>query len=195
MVTEAEGRAALMSVTNGALWAYMGKDVSTYVCDAVKAKASRMSKTKVDVYRTYVMNGYFGYNKDGMPTVEVGHHRPISLNDLSAEGKAGERVLFAELDAEQDQGTKYTKVDGVLETRLEGYNTGTGTRRTPYQETIGFNHLVGKRYVSHLAYADGHVDVLNVVLAGLQPNQMKGLTYLLCNGKDVPGESDKWKVP
>lgn len=190
MVAKTDGRAALMSVTNGVLWEYMGKDVSTYVCDAVKAMTSRMSNNKVDVYRTYVMNGYFGYNKDGEPTKLP--RGPIQPDALSENGNAGERVLFAELALDQDEGTDNTKTDGVLETRFDGYNTGSGSY---YNETIGFNHLVGKRYVSHLAYADGHVDVLNVALVGLQPSQLKGLTYLLCNGKDVPGESDKWKVP
>jgi prepilin-type N-terminal cleavage/methylation domain-containing protein len=197
MVAKAEGRAALMSVTNGVLWGYMGKDVSTYVCDAVKAMSSKMSNKKVDIYRTYVMNGYFGYNKDNMPTIQglAGQYRPISLNDLSSGGNAGERVLFAELALDQEEGTKNTKIDGVLETRFDVYNTGRDTRRPYYKETIGFNHLVGKRYVSHLAYADGHVDVLNVALSELKPAQLKGLTYLLCNGKDVPGDSAKWKVP
>jgi len=193
MVTAIVGIPGYMSVTNGTLWSYMGRDLSAYICDAhVTQYRSTLASKKDMIYRSYFMNGYFGYNKDYLP---VTLHRDIYLNSLSASGSAASLLMFAELPIKQDGIDAKAAVDGVLESVIVGYNDGRDTPSVPAREILGFNHLVGKQYVAHLVYADGHVDAISVGVAGLKANQMKGLAYFLCNGYEVPKDSANWLIP
>jgi len=169
------GDNALVSVTNGVLWGYMGRDLSTYICD-VHLKAAQAKKlTKVK--RSYVMNSFFGYDNGG------GGRRRIRLDDVNGAGNAGLRLLFAEMPARTISG--YPAVpdkNGVLETKIDKY-----TASSSIEEKLGFNHMVGKRYVSHVVFADGHVDAL------LEPRsatdrELKDLVQQLCNGREIEQE-------
>ena len=51
------------SIAKGALWSYVGKDLSTYCCDVFRTYARRDESIKA--LRSYVMNGYFGYADAG----------------------------------------------------------------------------------------------------------------------------------
>jgi prepilin-type processing-associated H-X9-DG protein len=87
---------------------------------------------------------------------------------------ASKLLLFAELPAQTIK-TSSSDADGALETKDNGGSTA---------EFIGFNHSVGKRYVAHVAYADGHVDGL-LEPTGESESDMKETDGLLCNGDDI----------
>ena len=182
------GDNSFQSITNGVLWSYVGKNLATYTCDVHKRVALRAGLLKVN--RSYVMNGYFGFNHIGNYTKEnMPAYREIRLDALTAVNKsAGNMLLFAELPAYK--GTAHVESinsatsdsvsgpsDGVLEVDFAGYKC----RQT---EVLGFNHQVAKRYVAHVAFADGHVDVL-VEPKGTSDNDLKELAKELCNGDEV----------
>ncbi len=194
MISDMVNRSGFASVTNGTLWGYMGRDMGAYVCDAHKRQVREFSKGgSAPVYRSYFMNGYFGYNKDYEPVYRA--HRHISANRLSDRGSAANLLLFAELPVAQTDVDPVLSTDSVIETEIDGYNDGADTKTKPPREILGFNHLVGKRYVAHVAFADGHVDVLQASEKSLTVERMKGLTYFLCNGYELPVDVTKWKIP
>jgi prepilin-type processing-associated H-X9-DG protein len=114
------------------------------------------------------------------------------VSELSIKGNAGALLLFAELPAYKLEGNRFVESvsteqkasDGVVETQI-------GDKIASNEETIGFNHRVGKRHVAHVAFADGHVDG---VAAPDKPSArlLQDLTCLMCNGVDVPADSGKW---
>lgn len=171
------GDSALCSVTNGILWGYVGRDLSVYICD-IHAKAAALKKLS-NVRRSYVMNAYFGYDyKTGLSEDVDGHY--VWLNDMNGDGKAGIRLLFSELPARNISASpSVTDKDGVLETKISGYTDGCTV-----EEKLGFNHFVGKRYVSHVVFADGHVDAL-IEPKSATDRQLKDLVQQLCNGREI----------
>lgn len=193
MVTKMYGRAGYLSVTNGTLWGYMGRDLSLYVCESHKSQAKSKLGITETIYRSYFMNDYFGYNKDNYPLLLGSTHRDVLLNSLSDRGSAASLLLFAEMPV-TGEGDANRVRDGVIEAVISGYNDGADTKTTPLREWIGFNHTVGKRKVAHVVYADGHVDVIHSG-SGLTVDQMKGLTYFLCNGYELPKDTAEWKTP
>jgi len=178
------------SITNGTLWSYVGKDLSTYVCGVhQRLERSNGSSSHTRVARSYVMNCYFGYANLGRSKVpETGWW--VELNSISSRGSAGNLLLFAELPAPTGSQTysmsgEYA-ADGVLETDIRKNNDPTTTDyyKNLTSERIGFNHKVGKRYVAHVVFADGHVDGL------VQPSSASDSDYLelmrqLCNGDEI----------
>ncbi len=177
-VAYGNGKEAYLSITNGVLWERVGKDLSVYVCDVHK-NLLRATKSKTAM-RSYVMNSYFGYRNNGSG---LSTWRQIAMDSLAASGNAGNLLLFAEMPPLDNNGgnSELATIDGVLENKIRGYS------ENGRQEILGFYHPVGKRYVAHVAFADGHVDVL------IQPekadiNDLKELTEQLCNGDEI--ESD-----
>ncbi len=174
------------SIAKGALWSYVGKDLSTYCCDVFRTYARRDKSIKA--LRSYVMNGYFGYADAGNGVCSK-HSDKINREaaTLSARGSAGNLLMFAELPA-RNIDTSERGGDSVLETKIRGYTEGNST-----EEMIGFNHEIsgsrggadgGKRYAAHVAFADGHVDVL-MEPRGASDSDIKELTQLLCNGDEI----------
>ena len=193
------GDDAYNSITNGALWTYIGKDLGTFVCEKHRAAARRAGLSKV--LRSYVMNGYFVYANQGkgqLPNLSyvensVSLSRPerVRLDTTTSRGSAGNLLLFAELPAYKGNHTtgidssEYA-ADGVLEADIRGPDDPDSTAFLPKtaSETIGFNHLTGKRYVAHVVFVDGHVDAL-IEPKGASDNDLKKLTYQLCNGDEI----------
>ena len=178
------GDTAYRSITNGVLWSYTGRDLGAYSCDVHKGVAKRLSRSKV--MRSYVMNGYFGFSHKNNPTPKnMPDWREIRLDSLSAQGSAANLLLFAEMPAykgsahaEDVAGDEFGPgSDGVLETDISGY-------KCEQAERIGFNHQVAKRYVAHVAYADGHVDVL-IEPKGSDNGDLVELSKQLCNGGEI----------
>ncbi|HPW74460.1 MAG TPA: type II secretion system protein [Kiritimatiellia bacterium] len=169
------GNNAYYSLTNGSLWTFVGKDVSTFLCDTHKKAAARTGLEKI--HRSYVMNAYFGYEHKAPPeTADV----RCWLESLSSSGNAASRLLFAELPARSIVSSG-EGADSVLQAEIKNYaNPGS-------PEMIGFNHKVGKRYVAHVAYADGHVDALIEPEGGNKDDCIE-LTRQLCNGEDITEE-------
>lgn len=184
--SESDDARAFYAITNGTLWSRSGKDMSAYLCSTHVTVAKR--KGVIKPRWSYVMNGYFGYNTSDNSGLGG---RKITLTS-TADG-AGRLLLFAELPAYAVSGSTFAekidltgaKADCLLEMQIKNYARPTS------EETIGFNHQVGKRRVAHVAFADGHVDV---VASPQSPTEtkLKDLTYLLCNGLDVPSKESEW---
>ena len=156
---------AYLSITNGAVWSLVGKDLNVYVCDVHRAAAER--KTGKTVYRSYVMSWVADDENDD----EDG--KGIAIGNKSAY-----QLLFAELPARESWLSHSLSVDGsdsVLDPDKNEY--------------IGFNHKVGQRYASHVAFADGHVAALlePVATPGAKPSDsdLKKLTEQLCDGEEI----------
>lgn len=180
------GETAYQSITNGTLWSYAGKDLAAYTCDVHKSVAKRAGRSKV--MRSYVMNGYFGFDHKSNPSpANMPDWHEIRLDSVSARGSAASLLLFAEMPAykgashaEDVAGDEHGPgSDGVLETDTS--SCGYGTTQT---EILGFNHQVAKRYVAHVAYADGHADVL-IEPKGIADTDLKELARQLCCGDEV----------
>ena len=181
------------SLTNGTLWGLSGRDVKNYVCDTHKAVGKRYG---MNVMRSYVMNSYFGYD-DRLGRAGASSGRSATLGSISSRGNAGGLLLFAELPAFKPTGAGWADVgkssdmkaaDSVLQMKIVGYNESA--RYT--EEFIGFNHKVGKQYAAHVAYADGHVDVI-VAPSSPSTKSLQNLSFFLCNGADVPADPGTWE--
>ena len=175
-----------LSITNGVLWSYVGGDLATYVCD----KHKKTVKRSVTALRSYVMNGYFGYSNNGNGKLPQSD-RLIRLDSVTARGSAANLLLFAEIPAYTGNhvpnvDTSAKASDGVLETDIRKYDDPDSTAylNKTTAENIGFNHFVGKRYVAHVVFVDGHVDVL-VEPKGAADADLKKLTKELCNGDEI----------
>lgn len=185
-----------ISVSKGVLWSLTGGDLKTYICDQHK-KICKRNGIK-HVFRSYVMNAFFGY--DYRPNgVRAAGWQSQKLTDLSNTGNASTRLLFAELpvyapggiyphkeEVQKDyNGSGPCGADGVLETEIPD------RRYTEVnKEYIGFNHLVGKRYVAHVSFADGHVEVL-MEPRNASKEDLIELTKNLCNGEEIEADIRK----
>ena len=180
------GDAAYISLTNGALWGLIGRDSSVYVCSAHKSITEPLFHKKV--YRSYIMNGFFKYwDNDHNEGGE--EHR---VEDILISGRAANLLMFAELPAHgasvgdrrfTGSALKYDKMEDKEEE--DGWNNGE-------RHAIGFNHLIAKRWVGHVAFTDGHVEGL-VLPSKAKENDapkydhkdIRNLTGLLCNGREI----------
>lgn len=150
---------AFYSITNGVLWSYVNKDANVYMCDTHKRVVER--ETGFRVRRSYVMNHYFG--------CDITSDRAKRVDNVLQSGTASIRLLFAELPGQLGKSidTSMPKADSVLD--------------PSGGETLGFNHKTGKKWIAHVAFADGHVEGL------VQPEDadLKDLAEHLCNGQEI----------
>lgn len=179
---------AYQSITNGSLWFLTGKDLKTYICDQHK-KICKKNGIK-HVFRSYVMNDYFGFDYRPQGADSAGSLQHVWMTGLSRSGNPSTRLLFAELPI-YGQGGKTHKVDikkdyngsdpcwadGVLSSKVGRYQEVD-------EEYIGFNHLVANRYVAHVSFADGHVEALPEP-RNASKNDLIKLTKNLCNGEEI----------
>ena len=176
------------AITNGTLWAH-AKSFDSYVCP-MHQKVCKSNKI-VPMW-SYVMNSYFicpnaaygirgwgGRSFSGLTSAKS--HNPLGPDKV---------LLFAEVPFESIPVSK-----GQVQNSISGsdllqdsslfdcvlrYDDGSSETA----ESIGFNHKHGKRYVAHVAFADGHVAQLT-----LSPNtsqsRVKELTTWLCQGDEI----------
>ncbi len=151
--------AQLFALTNGALWKFVSGNRELYHCPKHGGTWS------------YVMNEYFGWDSTGRPTT-IGSSIPYGKL-----ARADRRLLFAEMPFISaadgtDEENEGTKSDCILQYSKEEY--------------IGFNHSSGKRnWFALVAFADGHTERINMPRSGVGEAELKELTKLLCEGKDV----------
>lgn len=159
---------ALYSITNGVLWSLVGKDASVYLCETHKKVMERQIGGRV--YRSYVMNRYFGF--DDRDEADPNYRRWVYVESVSQSGTAALRLLFTELPGQLGKSSDTTsgKEDSVLDPEANEYP--------------GFNHKIGKKWVAHVAFADGHVEGL-VQPLGANATDLKDLTEHLCNGEEI----------
>ncbi|MGN0853677.1 MAG: type II secretion system protein [Kiritimatiellia bacterium] len=167
------------ALTNGALWSYVSQTRETYRCPL---HVDKMRGVYTPQW-SYAMSSFFSYNRLKRAVVPGAGNRREYGNLASPERK----LLFAEIPfvaiggtgqdnpvTEGGPGTK--KLDPILE-----YDDGT----TGSAEAIGFNHLSGKRYTAHVAFADGHTEKLMMPKSGASEGDLKELTKWLCDGAEI----------
>lgn len=167
------------SITNGALWRYIGGSLDSYVCPIHKKKHPK-------AHRSYFMNARFGWSAD--PTHTYGDsYGFVKYGKLAGADRV---LLFAEMPFAGPGGWKPTddgstdETDGILQydgcshppACVAGQNIADG------EENIGANHRVGKSWYAHVVFADGHVEKIR---ADLNDSALKKLTTLLCEGKAI----------
>ncbi|MGN0832098.1 MAG: type II secretion system protein [Kiritimatiellia bacterium] len=188
---ETDRKKADYALTNGCLWKYVSQNRSTYVCPLHQQTMRRQGLTP---NWSYLMNAYFGWDtSEGARAVSRG-----SYTDYGTLQRADRRLLFAEVpfmgySSWQPEGSAGSKdTDGVLQFATTGLSSGDkGANGSDGEETIGANHMVGKKLYAHVAFADGHVEKLRIPYTGspknpkADENELKQLTAWLCAGYDV----------
>lgn len=167
------------ALTNGALWSYVSQTRETYRCPLHVEKVRGTCTPQW----SYAMSSFFSYNRLKKAVVPGAGNRREYGRLASPERK----LLFAEIPfvavpgtgqdnpvLEGGPGTK--KLDPILE-----YDDGT----TGSAESIGFNHMSGKRYTAHVAFADGHTEKLMMPKSGASEGDLKELTKWLCEGDEI----------
>lgn len=158
-------------ITNGTLYRYV-QNPDSYVCPR---HLKKMPSDKRPGW-SYVMNGRFGYDRTEGGDAIADYYPGIK----KASVKAHTTLLFAELQWEDYTGEKpdFSSGSGFKNDCTLQYTNSDGG------EVIGFNHKAGKDVVAHVAFADGHVDVIYYPKKGMSKNDLEELTELLCKGVD-----------
>lgn len=159
-------------ITNGTLYKYV-KNIDSYVCPRHRKK---MPSDKRPAW-SYVMNGRFKYDSS-MGEEAIPNDDFINVSKSSI--KAHSTLLFAELQWEDyiEEKPDFSSGSGFKNDSTLQYSSKDGS------EIIGFNHKAGKDIVAHVAFADGHVDVIYYPKKGMSKNQLEELTQFLCRGID-----------
>lgn len=165
-------------LTNGAIWKYVGANSDVYVCPS-------HTKTVGKVWWSYEMNGYFGgdVGLNGKTVSESDYGRSASQKF------ADRRLLFAELpfndsiSASTEGETDTSKIYTDTAIQYDGLDAGG-------PEELAFNHYVGKRKCSHVAYADGHVEKLQ---APRTEQDRTELMKWLCEGTDISFNGSRYE--
>jgi prepilin-type N-terminal cleavage/methylation domain-containing protein/prepilin-type processing-associated H-X9-DG protein len=155
---------AFYSITNGVLWSRVGKDASLYVCETHKRVMEPQLRARI--YRSYVMNRYFGFENDN-------YRRGVHLGSINQSGSAAICVLLTELPG---QAVKIKTPANELEkdSVLDPDNN----------ESFGFNHKVGNKWAANVVFADGHVEGV-IEPTGASSIELKDLTTQMCNGTEI----------
>lgn len=180
------------AITNGWIYGAIGRSRETFVCPTHANKF----KGEVRPNWSYFMNAAAGWD-----AAQGGH----SYNDKFNNGaiwkqgltNADRLLLFAEIPfqgpgdwfPEGESGTIAT--DAILQYNgCDKAHAAVGSNCYNGNENIGGNHKSGRNWVAHVAFADGHVEKLNVT--GLEGDALKELTTWLCQGKAVVREGKRY---
>jgi prepilin-type N-terminal cleavage/methylation domain-containing protein/prepilin-type processing-associated H-X9-DG protein len=160
------------AITNGAIWSIV-RDFKSYVCPD-HLKACQNADSHKTYLWSYVMNRRFGYYREASSSWQG-----MAMGGFDSPDRV---LLFAELPAlDYKQQTKVTEGSGEIGDPTLNYSN----------ETIGFNHKVGSRYVGHVAFADGHVAKLFYPEGG--GLSLRDITQKLCEGKELIFEGGQYK--
>lgn len=176
------GSLGRVSITNGALWEYIGKDMGSYLCPKFRYLARAAGNT--DVVRSYAMNAYFGCS-DGHAPASYARWSLLTVQTVAYE--ASRTVLFADM-----QSSRYY-VDGKTvvcttwagndtagnDSVLDGCNAPAGPPYATY-ESIGYLHRMGGEYRGHAVFLDGHIEAVGLV--NPSSGALSNRTYDACNG-------------
>lgn len=178
------------ALTNGALWAYVGKSHASYVCPSHSLECQKKENGAFVPQWSYVMNSAFKYDQRKKPVIARGHN----LVEFGVLGGADRRLLFAEVPFASVENTEHVGHtmnggDGTtaLDPILNYDGDGSGLR-----EYIGFNHKAGKNYTAHVAFADGHVAKLMMPKSGSQGDFVE-LTKWLCQGAEISFDGKSYR--
>ena len=160
-----------MALTNGAIWRAIGGSVKSYRCP-VHANACYKRNGRYPGW-SYAMNKDFGWDENnGGGPIESGYKE----KRLGKIQNADRMLLLCEI-----QGVDNAVLG--LHANVDGSGSeGDGVLQYE-KENIGFNHqITGKRWVAHVAYADGHVGRLMYPRGGMSLDE---LTKALCLGHEL----------
>lgn len=189
-LSETDLTKSLFALTNGAIWAYTGKSHATYTCPSHLELCRKAENGAFVPQWSYMMNSYFGYDRLQQALVS-GAGNAKEYGTVSAPDR---RLLFAEIPFLTIEGT--AQASPVL-------NGGTGTKildpildydngYASAPESIGFNHKAGKKYMAHVAFADGHVAKMAMPNAGSE-SEIRELTKWLCRGDEISYDGRRYQ--
>ncbi len=179
-LSETNPDTSLFALTNGAIWSYTGKSHAIYTCPSHLEQCRKVENGAFVPQWSYMMNSYFGYDRLKQ-AVASGVGNAKEYGTISAPDR---RLLFAEIPFLPIEGTAQESpvlrggsntLDPILEYK-DGYSTS--------HESIGFNHKAGKKYMAHVAFADGHVAKMAMPNAG-SSDDIRDLTDGLCCGDEI----------
>ena len=192
-ISFASGDAELLrlAVTNGAIWKAIGGALASYQCPVHDEACLKANKRHPGW--SYVMNQMFGFdsNYGSGPQLRLAGRTLESVNQMYFEGKgwrsgsADRLLLFSEIQGVDipEQGLR-ANVDG-------GGTEGDSVLQYEKNEVIGFNHQVtGKRWIAHVAFADGHVGRMFLPRGGLSLTE---ITKALCMGHELTFDGSKYE--
>ena len=178
------------AVTNGVLWKHSGQSYDSYVCP-LHQKACK--SYKITPMWSYFMNSYFGSPDSSYGVTSWIGRSFTGLRSVGGSNMplgADKVLLFAEVpfaEIPSKMGNVQNKIkandllqDSDLFDPMLRYDDKSGN--TP--ELIGFNHKSGKRYMAHVAFADGHVSQL-ALPPSMSSSGVRDLTTWLCQGDEV----------
>ena len=181
----------MYALTNGVMWKAIGANQNAYVCPFHKQVCK-------GAHWSYVMNAKFGFNydKSGNPAGSMG----IKYHNLN---RAEHILLFAEIpftDPSLLKGTTVSLPEPILsdtndnrsDAILQYYRLNKEAKWKRWngkEESIGFNHQVGREVFAPVAFADGHVEEFRAP----KDDSYEKLTTWLCRGVDVTYAGDGYK--
>ena len=178
---------AVKAVTNGTLWAYTGQNLDMYVCPEHRRQHSdEFPSSNFGPGWSYAMNGYFKCDTKYGETRSVGDEgrRGIARDALTKPNKI---LLLAEIQALPEDETglprDFAKGPGRWETDCTLQYKGLANNWKSKGEIIGFNHLSGGIYHGNVAFADGHVEQIELP-DKINTANLMDLTSWLCRGVD-----------
>ena len=179
-----------LAITNGAIWRAVGASLKSYQCP-VHADACYKRNRRYPGW-SYVMNQAFGFDAN------YGSGPLLNLNGRTLEsvGSFYENKKWVKRGA--DHVLLFSEIQGVdiqeqgLRANLDGGGTeGDSVLQYDKNELIGFNHQVsGKRWVAHVAFADGHVGRMFLPRGGLSLTE---ITKALCLGHELTFDGRRYE--
>ena len=167
---EADREIREYAITNGWMYGAIGHNTETYTCPSHRHK--REGQGRSAWHWNYFMNSRFGWDEPGKAHTKIGGGGGV-FTRVSMDG-ADRTLLFAEIPHQGPGDWFPTGESGTTDSDAVLWSG---------KENIGGNHRSAKKWHAHVAFADGHVEKLNV--DGLSGENMKELTTWLCEGKAV----------
>jgi len=168
-----------LAVTNGAIWKAIGGSVKSYQCPVHAATCYKVNKRYPGW--SYVMNQEMGFDSN-YGSGPLAGQTWRTLENISG---ADRMLLFAEI-----QGVDVNE-HGLKANTDGGGTEGDSVLQYEKNEILGFNHqITGKRWVAHVAYADGHVGQLMYPRGGMSLTE---LTKSLCQGHEINFDGSRYE--
>lgn len=178
---ESDPEKAQYALTNGCIWTSLARNRKSLVCPS---HAKKMGKDSQPLW-SYLMNSWFSSG---------------NISKITELERADRRLLFSEVPFMEwhswipSGSGGSTDTDGVLQYAPSSgeNNSGSGT------ETIGANHVSGRKLYAHVVFADGHTEKLVIPTTGSVKHpklaiDLKELTTWLCEGEDVSFDGQKYQ--
>ena len=195
------------AITNGTIWKAMKGHRSAYACPT-HIKHCKRNALPTPAW-TYVMNSYFGWNYGTAAEISGGLRKygdgsfafSYSSAPTSRRRPIEKTLLFAEMPYVNNgvQHPDWSTSAGMENDMTLQYANDTGGSPKANKsvsggspESIGFNHKVGRAYVAHVAFADGHC--VKITLSDYaKEDDLQNLTTWLCTGQEYTFNGGKYE--